>query len=102
MQFEPLNRLPAACLAAVLCVSGWSVVFAATEMGGITEDAEPAAEDVDWPVVITRLRQEVQRRSGFKPLRGQLAVALNNYGVELAEAGGLGQAQVGRAAGRGR
>ena len=94
MQFEPLNRLPAVCLAAVLSVASWPGVLAAAQTGGVTEDAETAAEDVDWPVVIARLRQEVQRRSGFKPLREQLAVALNNYGVELAEAGDLAQARV--------
>ena len=39
----------------------------------------------DWPTVIDRLRQDVQQRPGLASPRQQLAVALNNYGVQLAD-----------------
>ena len=51
-----------------------------------TEEAE-ATQTADWPVMIARLRQEVQRRPGFAQLRQQLAVAYNNYGVSLSNQG---------------
>lgn len=44
-------------------------------------------EAKDWPVLIARLRQEVQRRPGFANPREQLAIAYNNYGVSLSDAG---------------
>lgn len=47
----------------------------------------------DWPVVIARLRQDVQQRPGLTSLRQQLAIALNNYGVQLAEESAWDQAK---------
>jgi hypothetical protein len=46
---------------------------------------EPEAKD--WPVLIARLRQEVQRRPGLAHSREQLAIAYNNYGVSLSDTG---------------
>ena len=44
-------------------------------------------EAKDWPVLIAQLRQEVQRRPGLAHPREQLAIAYNNYGVSLSDAG---------------
>jgi len=41
----------------------------------------------DWPTVISQLQQEVYRRPGFANVRQQLAIAHNNYGVQLSEQG---------------
>jgi len=49
------------------------------------EEEEPASHD--WPVLIAQLRQEVQRRPGLAHPREQLAIAYNNYGVSLSDAG---------------
>lgn len=46
-----------------------------------------APEAKDWPVLIAQLRQEVQRRPGLAQPREQLAIAYNNYGVSLSDAG---------------
>ncbi len=39
----------------------------------------------DWSATTVRLRQELQRQPGRAMLRQQLAIALNNYGVELSD-----------------
>ncbi len=44
-------------------------------------------ETTDWPVMITRLRQELLRRPGHGQTRRQLAIAYNNYGVSLGNQG---------------
>ncbi len=50
--------------------------------------AQPANDAItDWPSVISRLRQETQRQPGLAVIRQQLGVALNNYGVQLADQG---------------
>jgi tetratricopeptide (TPR) repeat protein len=67
---------------------GSSAAAAGTPSSG-GETADPA---VDWPVAIARLRQEMHRRPGHALTRQQLAVAYNNYGVELSGQGDLGRA----------
>ena len=52
---------------------------------------ESEQETTDWPPVISRLRQEMYQHPGQVRARQQLAVAYNNYGVNL---GTLGQWQV--------
>ncbi len=44
-------------------------------------------ESVDWPSVISQLRQEMYQRSGHAQTRQHLATAYNNYGVSLGEQG---------------
>ena len=67
----------------------WGVLVAA--LGVLVSQQVDAAggkdEETDWPVVIARLRHESQNRPGFGGVRQELAVALNNYGVSLAEQG---------------
>ena len=55
---------------------GWAASRAAEE-----------PETPDWPILIAQLRQEVQRRPGHALSREQLAIAYNNYGVSLSNAG---------------
>ena len=52
--------------------------------------AEFAGEDqqpMDWPAMITRLKQELYRNPGVAHTRQQLAIAYNNYGVSLSNEG---------------
>jgi tetratricopeptide (TPR) repeat protein len=50
--------------------------------------AQGATEEVtDWPTVITKLRRESHSHPGSRHIREQLAIALNNYGVRLADEG---------------
>ena len=51
---------------------------------------EPNAKD--WPTIISRLQQEIYARPGFLATRQQLAIAYNNYGVELGKQGQWTQA----------
>lgn len=46
--------------------------------------SEPRASNEHWPSVITQLRQQLDQQP-TPALRQQLAVAYNNYGVELAD-----------------
>ena len=48
--------------------------------------ASPAAK-TDWPTVIAQLRDRLDHMSSDADARHQLAIAYNNYGVELADAG---------------
>ena len=51
----------------------------------VTQAAENAAQDkTDWPVLISQLRQQLDRMPGHAATRQQLAVAYNNYAVTLA------------------
>lgn len=61
-----------------------SLALAGGVVAGYAEEAEKAA---DWPAVIARLQQEVYRKPGLAHARQQLAIAYNNYGVELSEQG---------------
>lgn len=64
---------------AVLCIEMTGRCMAA---------AQPANDAItDWPSVISRLRQETQQQPGRAVIRQQLGVALNNYGVQLADQG---------------
>ncbi|MBI2104692.1 MAG: tetratricopeptide repeat protein [Candidatus Omnitrophica bacterium] len=70
---------PAALLAlALLSIAAGSTLHAETGDG---------QEAVDWPAVITHLRQQAYDRPGHAQTRQQLAVAYNNYGVELSGQG---------------
>lgn len=44
----------------------------------------PANEPTDWPSLISRLQQQLERLPGHAATRKQLATAHNNYGVSLA------------------
>ena len=57
--------------------------------GAIPLDAQAtdSQEATDWPSVITHLRQQVYDRPGHAQTRQQLAIAYNNYGVELSDQG---------------
>jgi len=65
----------------------WILGWLAMSLGVVLPvhaQTEADREHPDWPVVIAQLRQDVQQRPGLTSVRQQLAVALNNYGVELA------------------
>lgn len=68
--------------------AAWGIAagLAAALLGGGGAGAKdaPAAGSQDWPTVIAQLRQELDRQPS-PALRKQLAVAYNNYGVELAD-----------------
>lgn len=49
-------------------------------------------EEKDWPSVILKLRQQLERTPGFAATRRQLAVAYNNYGVSLSNQGRISDA----------
>ncbi|MBI4342097.1 MAG: tetratricopeptide repeat protein [Candidatus Omnitrophica bacterium] len=46
-----------------------------------------AEEAADWPKVIAQLQQHLYRAPNHEEARRQLAIAYNNYGVQLGEAG---------------
>ncbi|MBI2093307.1 MAG: hypothetical protein HYT88_01090 [Candidatus Omnitrophica bacterium] len=48
---------------------------------------EEQSEPVDWPVMISRLRQQMQDHPGRAETRRQLATAYNNYAVALIDKG---------------
>ena len=52
---------------------------------GVGAQAPEPEEDVDWPTVIIQLKRQYHQRPGRAHNREQLAVAYNNYGVELME-----------------
>lgn len=59
-------------------------------LGDMPIDAQPVDQQQDstnWPEIIAKLQQEVYQRQGLAVLRQQLAVAYNNYGVQLSQAG---------------
>ena len=71
-----------------LCVSVLSccgIVLAAS--ASVPAEVRAGEEPTDWPVVITRLKQQFYDQSGQARARSQLAVAYNNYGVSLGEQG---------------
>ncbi len=47
------------------------------------EEEPSTGEDVNWPQAISQLQQELYRWPGKEQIRRQLAVAHNNYGVDL-------------------
>lgn len=68
--------------------AGLLLVLATGAVGAEAGDQQqPAAEpaSVDWPVTISRLRQQAGRQPGRAAARQQLAVAYNNYGVSLGQ-----------------
>ena len=62
---------------------GLLVLIAAAPRGWA--ETEPAEEPkvTDWPAELSRLQQQVYERPGFRQAQQQLAIAHNNYGVEL-------------------
>jgi tetratricopeptide (TPR) repeat protein len=56
------------------------------------QTSESTSSDSDWPAVIARLQQQVYQWPGRQQMRKQLAIAHNNYGLELADQGLLPQA----------
>ena len=51
----------------------------------VSAEVRQAEQPTDWPAVITRLKQQFYDQSGQARAREQLAVAYNNYGVNLGE-----------------
>jgi len=74
----------------------WLVLWSADGRGvaAATTSQSPQATDAesDWPVVISRLRQQLEEWPGHATTRKELAVAYNNYGVQLANQGQFTQA----------
>jgi len=62
----------------------------AQETTAPAQPEEPAEQD--WASVIGKLRQQVYQRPGHPATRKQLAIAHNNYGLQLAGQGQLAQA----------
>ncbi|MBI3324430.1 MAG: tetratricopeptide repeat protein [Candidatus Omnitrophica bacterium] len=56
------------------------------------EQTKATDEQRDWPATIAQLQQQVYQRPGHAQSRKQLAIAHNNYGLELADAGNLAAA----------
>jgi len=54
---------------------------------GALAQLDEGQEVTDWPALITRLRQRAYERPGHAYTRQQLAIAYNNYGVELTHQG---------------
>ena len=52
---------------------------------GVGAQQEEGQESTDWPATISRLRQQAYERPGHTQTRQQLAIAYNNYGVELSD-----------------
>ncbi len=48
---------------------------------------EQPQDSTNWPEMIGKLQQQVHQRPGLASLRQQLAVAYNNYGVQLSQDG---------------
>lgn len=64
------------------------IILASCHSFALAEDnPPPAADSTDWPSTISRLQQEVYQQPGFARSREQLAIAYNNYGVELGNQG---------------
>ncbi len=57
-----------------------------------SEESSPDSSKPNWPLVIAQLRQQLDRMPGHALTRKQLAVAYNNYAVELAGQGNLSDA----------
>jgi len=55
--------------------------------GWAETEAKDGPSATDWPTAISRLQQEVYEHPGFLESRRQLAIAHNNYGVELGKQG---------------
>lgn len=72
-----------------------AIAMAFVLAGGVAW-AAPKADEVaeqDWPAMIARLRKELFDQPGYGPVRQQLAIAYNNYGVALSEQGQWTQAE---------
>ena len=67
-----------------LAVLGALVLAPRAGQGAEGTDADA---EKDWPSVILKLRQQLERTSGLAATRRQLAVAYNNYGVNLSNQG---------------
>lgn len=70
-----------------MVLAAFAICAAAAPMA----DGQDAPQD--WPTVISRLRQDMHDRPGLAIIRQQLAIALNNHGVELAGQGQWDQAK---------
>ena len=70
-------------------IAAW---LAAMPAGWAASPSEPSASSEHWPSVISQLRQQLDQQPAEPALRQQLAVAYNNYGVELADQGQLDEA----------
>src|SRR3989338_5535172 len=51
------------------------------------DETATTEKTTDWPVVITRLRQQMYQHPGFASTRQQLAIAYNKYAVSLGTEG---------------
>ena len=63
------------------------IVFAASSAFAAAEEKKEPDKAADWPSTIARLQQEIYRQPGLAYNREQLAIAYNNYGVELGNEG---------------
>lgn len=68
---------------------GVSIMLAAVSLAatGAAAELKDGTDQTDWPVLITRLRQQFHDQPGQARARQQLAVAYNNYGVTLSNQG---------------
>ncbi len=67
----------------VLC----AVVACGLSMPLICAEDQNAPNTTDWPTMIARLQQDLQQQPGLARIRQQLAIAYNNYGVNLGNEG---------------
>ena len=76
---------------AVRQLSGVLVIAMAMMLEGASVSAQAPGQDepapTDWPTTISRLQQQLSQRPDHVPTRTQLAIAYNNYGVSLGDAG---------------
>lgn len=56
-----------------------------SRVGAESSQTATISETPDWPVLISRLQQEMYERPGHTQTREQLAIAYNNYGVTLGD-----------------
>ncbi len=68
------------------------IILCAAVAGGLLAplalaENQAAPDTTDWPTMIARLQQDLQRQPGLARTRQQLAIAYNNYGVSLGNEG---------------
>ncbi len=73
----------------LLLGGAWQPGVAAAASDMSSTKADPTT---DWPVMISRLRQQTYEQPGLASVRHQLAIAYNNYGVSLGNEGKWSQA----------
>ena len=64
-----------------------AIAIALTGSTALYADEPIDAEPTDWPATISRLQQQVYQAPNRGVARQQLAIAYNNYGVQLSEQG---------------